>query len=185
MAGETKGAGEPMNQKFYTLEESLLEKSADSPKPKKKRLARASPQMPAPVSSGRQDDSVSQPLSQRFYSDTSVDHPKYGERNVTEYNPTTQHNPEPSSFIDASCSAGSSLPNAAAKRANRWVYSANVQRKGDETFRAGPADETFAVGEMEHSLLTEKIPGMESGGLNANDPPGRLYNRKKQIGKGV
>ena len=123
MAGETKGAGEQMNQKFYTLEESLLEKSADSPKPKRKRLARASPKVPASVTSGRRDDSVSMPLNQRFYSDTSVDHPKYDERNVTEYSPITQHNPEPSSFIDASRSAGSSMPDATAKRTNRWVYS--------------------------------------------------------------
>ena len=77
MAGETKGAGELMNQKFYTLEESLLEKSTDSPKPKRKRLARASPQVPASVSSGRQDDSVSQSVSQRFYSDFTLQNDKF------------------------------------------------------------------------------------------------------------
>jgi len=173
-----------MNQKFYTLEESLLEQSADSPKPKRKRLARASPKAPASVSSGRQDDSVSQPVSQRFYSDISVDHPKYDERNVTEYSPIAQHNPEPSSFIDASRSAGSSMPDATAKRTNRWVYSANAPRKDDAQIHADPADETFAVEEIEHSFLPEETPGMESGGLSANNPPGRRSSRKKQIGKG-
>ena len=113
MAGETKGAGESMNQKFYTLEESLLEKSTDSPKPKIKRLARASPQVPAAVSSGQDI-----PVSQRFYTDIPVNNSEYGERDVTENSPTAEYPLETSSFIDASRSADSSMPDATAKRAN-------------------------------------------------------------------
>ena len=55
-----------MKQKFYTLEESLLEKETDSPRPKRKRLARASPRGPASGSSSVETKGAA---SQRFYSD--------------------------------------------------------------------------------------------------------------------
>ena len=69
-------------------------------------------------------------------------------------------------------------------RPNRWVYSANAPRKGDKQINADLTDEAFDVEEIEHPFLPEETPGMESGGLSADNPPGRRSNRKKQIGKG-
>ena len=172
-----------MNQKFYTLEESLQEKSTDSPKPKRKRLARASPQVPASVTSGRRDDSVSMPLSQRFYSDISVDHPKYDERNVTEYSPITQHNPEPSSFIDASRSVDSSMPDPTAKRTNRWVYSANAPRKGDTQFNADRSEEPFLPEGTEKSYLPDEVESLGFGISTAGNPTSKPHDGKQKYGK--
>ena len=97
-----------MKQKFYTLEESVLEKSTDSPRPKRKRHARASPRMPASAISSESAD-----------------------------NPTTQYEPQASLFkpsaSDNNTTAGTEQE---ANNPNHWVYSANTPRKGDVISKA-------------------------------------------------
>ena len=150
MAGETKGSGEPMNQKFYTLEESLLEQSADSPKPKRKRLARASPQVPASVSSGRQDDSaVRQPLNQRFYSDSTLQNDKFEGEIQSDSFSSAQYESQASSFMTADAIRDGDVFGQKI-HPNRWVYSANAPRKGDAQFNADLTDEAFDVEQIEH-----------------------------------
>ena len=172
-----------MNQKFYTLEESLLEQSADSPKPKRKRLARASLKVPASVTSGRRDDSVSQSVSQRFYSDFTLQNDKFEGGTKSDSLSSAQNESQVSSFLTAD-TLGDGDVLEQKTRPNRWVYSANAPRKGDKQINADPTNEAFTVEEIEHSFLPEETQGMESGGLSTNNPPGRRSNRKKQIGKG-
>ena len=97
-----------MKQKFYTLEESVLEKSTDSPRPKRKRHARASPRMPASALSSESAD-----------------------------NPTTQYEPQVLLFTpsasDSNTTAGTEQ---AANNPNHWVYSANAPRKGEAPYHS-------------------------------------------------
>lgn len=97
-----------MKQKFYTLEESVLEKSTDSPRPKRKRHARASPRMPASALSSESAD-----------------------------NPTTQYEPQALLFTpSASDSKTTAGTEQAANNPNHWVYSANAPRKGEAPYHS-------------------------------------------------
>ena len=167
-----------MNQKFYTLEESLQERGMGSSKPKRKRPARASPQVPAAVSSGQDI-----PVSQRFYTDIPVNNSEYGERDVTENSPTAEYPLETSSFIDASRSVDSSMPDATAKRTNRWVYSANAPRKGDTQFNVDRSEEPFLPEVAEKSYLPDEVEDLWFGISTAESSTSKPHDGKQKYGK--
>ena len=156
-----------MKQKFYTLEESLLEKEADSPRPKRKRLARASPRVPASTTSGEAVRKNGQP----FYSDTSIRSEEYGIGNKDDSFSSALYEPQAASVLGED-----STRNIAekAQKPNHWVYSANTLRKGDAQFDADMGEE---------SLLPEDAVDMESGVFSAEIPETGLSIVKRQQGK--
>ena len=160
-----------MKQKFYTLEESVLEKSTDSPRPKRKRHARASPRMPASALSSESAD-----------------------------NPTTQYEPQASLFTpsasDNNTTAGTEQE---ANNPNHWVYSANAPRKGEAPYHSDidytaelslPEEENAASALMpvesaeSRAAIEKQRPGKkrEKGQPNA-EKPAESWRKPRASGK--
>ena len=162
-----------MKQKFYTLEESLIEKETDSPRPKRKRLARASPRVPATGASSVETKGTA---SQRFYSDgypapkDFMEQPIPGDVSAGRYEPERQA----ASFMDSAFVRDAPEAGQTVNRPNRWVYSANGPRKGDAQFVADMGEE---------SLLPEDAVEMESGVFSVESPETGLSIVKRQQAK--
>ena len=168
-----------MKQKFYTLEESLLEKETDSPRPKRKRLARASPRGPASGSSSVETKGAA---SQRFYSDgysapkEFMEQPIPGDVSAGRYEPERQA----ASFMDSASVRDAPEAGQTVNRPNRWVYSANSTRKGDAQFDADIAGDSSLIEGVETQFLTEDNADITSDVIGAGS---RLTDRKRQAGK--
>ena len=188
-----------MKQKFYTLEESVLEKSTDSPRPKRKRHARASPRMPASALSSERADN---PIAQRFYSDPFASQPEHREPRSADTSSAARYEPQASLFTpsasDNNTTAGTEQE---ANNPNHWVYSANTPRKGDVISKADsdadytvelslPEEENAASGLMpvenaeSRAAIEKQRPGKkrEKGQPNA-EKPAESWRKPRTSGK--
>ena len=171
-----------MKQKFYTLEESLTEKGAGAPQPKRKRHARASPRVSA---SGFSPGDVRNTASQRFYSDGYAAPKDFKEQPFPDAVPGAQYEPErqAASFLDAASVRDASETGQTASKPNRWVYSANAPRRGEAQFDSDPVGDPSAIDDVETPFLPEEASDIAPGIIDADHAEGRMQDRKRQSGK--